>query len=305
MRVLISGGTGLIGRALIKYLVTNGDTLDILTRSPGRKVPTENVSFQYWDGETLGEWQSCIETADAVVNLAGENIGSSRWSETRKQSITESRENTGELLSEAIRLAKNRPEVFIQASAIGIYGTSEDTKFDEQSPLGNDFLSGVGRKWENSSKGVEKLGIRRVLLRTGIVLDLNEGAFPKMYLPFRFFIGGPLGSGKQWVSWIHLDDEVRIIDFILKNPQISGPINAVAPNPVTNAEFGKTLAKVINRPYWIPVPAFALKLILGEMSMLVLKGQYVYPKKLIESDFNFNFSTLPGAIKSILKMDEN
>ncbi len=277
--------------------------MDILTRSPGRKVPTENVSFQYWDGETLGEWQSSIETADAVVNLAGENIGSSRWSEARKQSIIESRENTGELLSEAISLAKNRPEVFIQASAIGIYGTSEDTKFDEQSSSGNDFLSGVGRKWENSSKDVEKLGIRRVLLRTGIVLDLNEGAFPKMVLPFRLFIGGPLGSGKQWVSWIHLDDEVRIIDFILKNPQISGPINAVAPNPVTNAQFGKTLAKVINRPYWIPVPAFALKLVLGEMSMLVLKGQYVYPKILIELDFKFNFPTLPGAIKSILKMD--
>src|SRR5665648_324481 len=157
MRVLISGGTGLIGRALIKYLVTNGDTVDILTRSPGRKFPSENVSFQLWDGKTLGKWQSCIEAADAIVNLAGENIGSSRWSETRKESIIESRENTGQLLAEGIRLAKNRPEVFIQASAIGIYGTSEDAKFDEKSPIGNDFLSGVGRKWENSSKTVEKL----------------------------------------------------------------------------------------------------------------------------------------------------
>ena len=252
----------------------------------------------------MGEWQSSIETADAVVNLAGENIGSGRWSESRKESIIESRENTGQILAEAIRLAENKPEVFIQASAIGIYGTSEDNKFNEKSPLGNDFLSGVGRKWENSSKGVEALGIRRVLLRTGIVLDLNEGAFPKMVLPFRLFIGGPIGSGKQWVSWIHLDDEVRIIDFILKNPQISGPVNAVAPNPVTNAEFGKTLAKLIHRPYWIPVPAFALKLILGEMSTLVLDGQYVYPKKLVELDYNFKFSTLPGALESILKINK-
>ena len=297
MRVLISGGTGLIGSALIKYLVKNGDTVDILTRSPGQKVPSEKVSYLYWDGKTLGEWQSSIETADAVVNFAGENIGSGRWSEARKESIIESRENTGQILAEAIRLAKNKPEVFIQASAIGIYGTSEDAKFDEKSALGNDFLSGVGRKWEDSSKSVETLGIRRVLLRTGIVLDLNEGAFPKMLLPFRLFIGGPIGSGKQWVSWIHLDDEVRIIDFILKNPQISGPVNAVAPNPVTNAEFGKTLAKLIHRPYWIPVPAFALKLILGEMSTLVLDGQYVYPKKLIESGYNFKFSTLPGALE--------
>lgn len=305
MRVLISGGTGLIGNALIHYLVKKGDSVVILSRSPEKKFASENVIVQLWDGRTLGKWQSSIETVDAVINLAGENIGSGRWSKYRKERIIESRINAGQIITEAIRIAKNRPEVFIQASAIGIYGTSFDDEFNEESPSGNDFLSEVGRQWEKSSEAVEVLGIRRVLLRTGIVLDKNVGAFPKLYLPFRFFVGGPIGSGNQWVSWIHLDDEVRVIDYALRNTKLSGPINAVAPNPATNAEFGKTIAMVINRPYWIPVPSFVLKIALGEMSTLVLDGQYVYPKKLVESGFNFNFSTLPGALKSLLKMDTN
>jgi uncharacterized protein (TIGR01777 family) len=300
MKVLISGGSGLIGSALTKYLIEKGDSVIILTRYPEKQAISEHLEYHFWDGKSPGEWQSAIEIADAVINLAGENIGAGRWTENQKKKIIESRTNAGKVISNAIRLANKKPEVLIQASGIGIYGTSQNEKFDEYSPLGNDYLSDVGKKWEESSRGIEDIGVRRVILRTGVVLDLNRGAFPKMYLPFRLFVGGKIGSGNQWISWIHLEDEIRIIYQAIHEQDLNGPINATSPNPVTNAEFGKTISMVANRPYWIPVPAFGLRLILGEMSTLVLDGQHVISRKLFDYGFKFNFPSLPAALTSIL-----
>lgn len=298
-RVIITGGTGMIGKPLSELLVNNNYEVIILTRNPRRKEASGGMKFVAWDGRTASGWASLADGAYAIINLAGENIGAGRWSEDRKRRILQSRLDAGKAVSEAIRQVKVKPKVILQASAIGIYGVHQDEVLDETSPVGNDWLAEVGRKWEASLE-IDSPSVRTIWLRTGLVLNKTDGVLGKVLLPFRLFAGGPLGSGKQWWSWIHLQDEVESIKYLLENETAQGIYNLTAPEPVTMADFGKTLGSVIHRPYWLPVPEFALKLLLGEMSTLVLDGQKVMPGRLLAAGYEFHYPKLQPALADLL-----
>jgi uncharacterized protein (TIGR01777 family) len=298
-KIVISGGSGLIGSSLALKLVNDGYEIVILTRAGISKKATLGIRFVQWDAITSGNWESELEGADSVVNLAGENIGGGLWTKNRKDRILNSRLSGGKALVTAITKCSNKPKLFIQASAIGIYGISETLKMDENSPLGNDFLSGIAKQWEGSTKDLELSGVIRAIIRTGIVLDLKEGAFPLVLLPYRIFFGGRLGSGRQWFSWIHLKDEVNAIAYIIEN-KLEGIFNLTAPNPVSNNELGKIISKVTKRPNWFPVPGILLSLLLGEMSTLVLDGQQVLPVRLINTGYKFSFEQFEAALRDLL-----
>lgn len=301
MKVLIAGGSGLIGSELSKLLVQKGDDVRILTRNVNNKSIDRNDKIQFieWDAVSVDPLIPYLQDVDAVINLVGENMGTGYWTKNKKQRIIKSRVKAGNALTSAITQSEKKPQVFIQASAIGIYGNSENIKFDEDSQVGKDFLSNVAIHWENSSMELDKSIVRRVIIRTGVVLHPRSGALPLMALPFKLMVGGPLGSGRQILSWIHIQDEVRAIEFVLRNPLISGVVNLCAPEPQSNADFGKILASVIHRPYWFPTPAFALRIAIGEKSTMVLEGQYVIPKKLLENKFKFDFPGLEQALSDI------
>ncbi len=301
MKVLIAGGSGLIGSELSKLLVQKGDDVRILTRNVNNKSIDRNDKIQFieWDAVSVDPLIPYLQDVDAVINLVGENMGTGYWTKNKKQRIIKSRVNAGNALTSAITQSEKKPQVFIQASAIGIYGNSENIKFDEDSQVGKDFLSNVAIHWENSSMELDKSIVRRVIIRTGVVLHPRSGALPLMALPFKLMVGGPLGSGRQILSWIHIQDEIRAIEFVLRNPLISGVVNLCAPEPQSNADFGKILASVIHRPYWFPTPAFALRIAIGEKSTMVLAGQYVIPKKLLENKFKFDFPGLEQALSDI------
>lgn len=310
MHVLVLGGTGLIGKPFCKALVAAGHRVTVVSRHPDPSRVPPGVEIAPWDGPSLGlslglslgssGWADRLESADAVVNLAGENIGASAWTAARKEAIRASRVQAGQAVVAAFRSAKVRPSVLIQASAVGYYGISLDRTLTEESPAGDDYLSGICLDWEASTRPVEELGVRRIIARTGIVLTPQGGVLPRLMLPFRLFAGGRMGSGKQWMSWIHIQDEVRALLFLLENPSASGAYNLAAPGPVTNAEFGRILAMTIRRPYWATVPAFALRLVLGEMSTLILDGQRVVPERLSAAGFKFSFDNLSAALQNLL-----
>ncbi len=299
MNVIILGGTGLIGRALARQLVENGHVVKVLTRSTAVKGLAEGIESVQWDGKTTAGWEEEARWAEAMINLVGENIGAKRWTEERKQAILESRLKAGQAISAAVE-AGARPKVILQASAVGYYGTSFTENFYERSKPGHDFLSKICVDWEASTSSVEAAGVRRVILRTGVVLDKSEGALARMLLPFRLYVGGPLGSGRQWLSWIHLKDEVNAIQFLMENPTAKGAYNLAAPQPVTNAVFGRALGKVLRKPYWLPIPAFALKFMLGEMSTIVLDGQRVVCDRLKNAGFKFKFNEIEPALRDLL-----
>jgi uncharacterized protein len=300
MKIIITGGTGLIGQVLTKDLAGVGHEVWVLSRDPSQAKAPAGTRLVKWDGKTPSGWQDLVEQADAVVNLAGANIGEARWTKERKKAFMESRQNVGRAVVAAVEAAAHKPGVVLQASAIGFYGPRDERQLEEGELPGNDFGSSIVTVWEDSTKPVEALGVRRVVVRTGLVLSARGGVLERMVLPFRLFAGGPLGSGKQWYSWIHLTDEVRALRYLLENQQARGTYNLTAPNAVTMAEFGKTLGKVMHRPYWAPVPGFVLKLLLGEMSTLVLDGQRVYPKRLLEAGFTFKFERLKDALTDLL-----
>jgi uncharacterized protein (TIGR01777 family) len=293
MNIIITGGTGLIGRAFRVEMEKAGHQIWVLSRSGGGNTIQ-------WDGKSARGWEKWAEQANAIVNLAGTNIGAGLWTKERKRSILESRLDAGQAVVEAVRGAANRPLVVLQASAVGYYGVTGDRVVDESSSSGVDWQSDVVRQWEASTSAVEELGVRRVTMRTGVVLTRGEGILTRFQLPFNLFLGGPLGSGTQYVSWIHVRDQVRAMRFLLETPQMSGAFNLTSPQPVMNAEFGKTLGQVMKRPYWFPTPGFALKLVLGEMSTLVLDGQRVIPRRLQEAGFLFEYSDLHSALENIL-----
>ena len=299
MKILISGGTGLIGQALSEKLIQAGDELIILTRNATRKQDSKSMKYCEWDSKSKEPLVALMQEVDAVVNLSGENIGTGVWTTAKKDRIIKSRISVGNALTQAILDSSKRPEVFLQASGVGYYGVSNTNVFDETFPNGSDFLANVANLWEASSSQLDLAGIRRVIIRNGLVLDSKTGVLPLMVLPFRLFVGGPLGSGRQMVSWIHLQDAVRAIEFLIKNKDLSGPFNLSSPNSLTNAEFGKVIAKVFKRPYWFPVPSFGLKIVLGEKSQLVLTGQNGYPKNLLNHGFKFKFPELSGALRDI------
>ena len=300
MRILISGGTGMIGKLLVPGLHESDHELWLLTRSGQEEHSLPNVNMIQWDGSSLGTWSELVNHVDAIINLAGENIGSKRWSVRRKNLIIESRVNAGKILVEAIIKAKKRPKVFIQASAIGIYGVNNTDILTEESAFGDDYLAGICKKWEASSEELDSIGIRRIIIRTGVVLSKSAGALNRMLIPFNLYIGGPIGSGKQMISWIHPSDEVSAIQFLLENENAKGIFNLTAPYPTSNAEFGKCLAKVAHKPYWLPVPAIGLRILLGEMSTLVLDGQNVTPERLIDAGFSFKYEKIEDALLNLI-----
>lgn len=300
-RVIITGGTGLIGRRLAADLVEGGYEVIVLSRNPGRatNLPA-GVQAVAWDARTAVGWGELAEGAAAIVNLAGENIGESRWSEERKRRILESRLNAGAAVVEAVKAAGTKPRVVIQSSAVGYYGPRGDEVVTEETPPGDDFLANVCKQWEASTAAVETMGVRRAVIRTGVVLSTEAGALPRLLLPFRLFAGGRLGSGRQWWPWIHIADEVRAIRFLIETETAQGPFNLCAPNPLTNAEFGRVLGRVMGRPAVLPAPAFAIRLVFGEMATVVLDGQRVVPHRLQEMGFDFLFPEAEAALRNLL-----
>lgn len=302
MRVLITGGTGLIGRQLSRALAAEGHEVIVLTRAPDRvkNVPA-GIKLQKWDGQSVEGWGELVDGAGAIVNLAGAGIADRRWSRERKQEIRQSRINAGKAILEAIAAASAKPSVLIQASAVGYYGTrTGDTQVTESFSPGGDFLPKVCFDWEASTAAVKKYGVRRAVIRTGVVLSNEGGAFPKQVLPFKLFIGGPVGSGKQWYPWIHIEDEVRAIRFLIANENAEGPFNLCAPNPVTNKEFSKLIGEILGRPSFLPAPAFALRLLFGEMAVVLLEGQRAVPQRLLELGFRFKYETPRAALQNLL-----
>ncbi len=302
MRILIAGGTGLIGRALCEELAAPGNDVIVLSRRPeaANGLPA-GVRAERWDGRSTEGWQGLVDGAGAIVNLAGENIGAGRWTAERKRRIRASRLDASRAVVEACEAASRRPAVLVQASAVGYYGPRGDEPVAEDEPPGDDFLAGVCRDWEAASVRVEELGVRRALLRTGIVLSTRGGALPRLLLPFHLFAGGPLGGGRQGFPWIHVSDEARAIRFLIESERARGPFNLAAPDPPDNRGFCRALGRVLRRPSWLPAPAFALRLLLGEMSTLILDGQRAVPKRLLQEGFEFRFVDAEAALRNLLR----
>lgn len=301
MRVIITGGTGLIGQNLATELKSRGHEIILLSRNPDKAKAPAGVAVKKWDGVSSVGWLDLVDGNTAIVNLAGESIGERRWTDERKALILNSRIHAGQAVTEAITEAHHKPKVLIQASAVGYYGPRHDEEITEDAPAGNDFLAEVCKQWEASSTGVDTVGVRRVVIRIGVVLSLAGGALPRMLTPMWLYIGGPLGSGEQWFPWIHIQDTAQAIRFLIENEKSSGVYNLSAPNPVTNGEFTHHLGKVMQRPAVLPAPGFALKMMLGEMATLVLDGQRVVPHRLLADGFAFTYTEPRPAIQALLK----
>ena len=301
MRVVITGGTGLIGSALTDALSKAGDEVILLSRSPERgREPRPGVRVEKWDGHSVEGWGHLVDGADAIVNLAGENISSGPWTAERKQRIWKSRVDAGMAIVEAVKRASQRPRVVVQSSAVGYYGPRGDEVIAERSAAGSDFLARVCVDWEDSTRPLEDLGVRRAVTRTGVVLSPTGGALPRMALPTRLFVGGPLGSGRQCFPWIHIADEVGAIRFLISNDGAHGAFNLTAPNPVPNAKFSRALGRVLGRPALLRTPAFALRLLFGQMATAILDGQRAVPARLQTLGFQFRFPELKPALRDLL-----
>lgn len=304
MKVAIIGATGFVGSRLVERLHAEGHQILVFTRNverAARVFPNSafpNLEVVAYTPTQSGNWQSRIAGCDGVVNLAGEPI-SERWTSERKQSILNSRKLGTQKLVEATAQANPKPQVLVSGSAIGYYGTSETATFDETSPAGDDFLAEVCKAWEAEAEKVKGVGVRLVILRTGIVLGMG-GAIARMLTPFKLFAGGPIGTGKQWFSWIHREDLVSLILKALTDPSMEGTFNATAPNPVRMAEFSTTMGQVIHRPSWLPVPGFAIEALLGDGAKVVLEGQQVLPKRTQQTGFQYQYPTLKQALEQVL-----
>jgi uncharacterized protein (TIGR01777 family) len=291
--VAITGASGLIGRALLARLRLNGARVRRLVRTPDPNSPDDIV----WDPMRDVLQPRDLEGVETVVHLAGEPIAQ-RWTGSRRESIRESRVRGTELLARALVALDRKPKVFLSGSAVGYYGDRGDEAVDEESAPGTDFLAGVAREWEQATSAAKDAGIRVVLLRTGIVLSPRGGALERLLPPFRLGVGGPIGSGRQWMSWIALEDHLRAMEHAIATTGLHGPVNLVAPNPVTNAEFAAVLGRVLGRPALVPVPSFALELLYGEMARAtILAGQRVLPKALLRNGFHFSYPTLEEALR--------
>ena len=298
MRILLTGSNGLVGSALTPALVADGHEVRPLVR-----YATGYGSHEIeWSPERYSIAMSRIEGFDVVIHLAGESIAEGRWTDEKKQRIRESRVKGTRLLAESLPTLKEPPSAFLCASAIGYYGDRGDEVLTEDSRPGNDFLSSVCIEWEEATREAAEKGIRTANMRFGIILDTKGGALSKMLPPFRMGVGGKIGDGKQWMSWIALDDVVKAIRHALNSETLSGPINYVAPNPVRNEEFTRTLGRALSRPTLFPIPAFGIRLAFGEMGeALLLSSQRVQPTKLLESGFEFSYPTLAAALPHVLK----
>ncbi len=300
MKIVIAGGSGFIGRAMISAWA-NQNEIVVLSRNPERtqaKLPN-GVRAVGWDGKTVGEWAQELKNADALVNLSGETVAQ-RWTPAVKERLRTSRIIPTQCLVQAVESHSSRPKVWLQASAIGIYDQSPTTTATEESPPAKGFLADLGVEWERSAEPASALGVRLCYLRIGVVLGEGGGALERMLTPFKLGVGGPIGSGQQWLSWIHIDDIVGATEFLMNRPDLSGAFNLTAPNPVTMNEFAKTLARVLVRPAPFRVPGFALKLMMGEMAELVLEGSKVLPQRLLEAGYPFRYPELEPALRALL-----
>uniref|UniRef100_A0A832D1V7 TIGR01777 family protein n=1 Tax=Ignavibacterium album TaxID=591197 RepID=A0A832D1V7_9BACT len=301
-KIIITGATGLIGRKLSQKLTEAGHQIIVFSRnaSSAKNILKKDFTYIDWDYSKSDKWVESISTADAIVHLAGINLFAKRWNKKFKEEILASRKETTKALVDAVKLSQAKPEVFVSASGVGYYGDCGDKQLDENSPAGNDFLAEVCKVWEAEAAEVEQADVRRVSVRTGIVLSKEDGALKRMLLPFKLFVGGPLGNGKQWFPWIHIDDIVGIYFHAIENQNLNGAVNAASPNICTMKEFAKTLGKVLHRPSLFPVPELALKIAIGEAGKVVLMSQRVKVNKLLESGYKFKFENLEEALRNLL-----
>jgi uncharacterized protein (TIGR01777 family) len=301
-KIIITGATGLIGRKLSQKLFEAGHQIIVFSRnaSSAKNILKKDYDYIDWDYRKSDKWIESISTADAIVHLAGINLFAKRWNKKFKEEILASRKETTKALVDAVKLSQAKPEVFVSASGVGYYGDCGDKLLDENSPAGNDFLAEVCKLWEAEAAEVGQAGVRTVSVRTGIVLSKEDGALKRMLLPFKLFVGGPLGNGKQWFPWIHIDDIVGIYFHSIENQNLNGAVNAASPNICTMKEFAETLGKVLHRPSLFPVPELALKIAIGEAGKVVLMSQRVKVNKLSESGYKFKFENLEEALRNLL-----
>jgi uncharacterized protein (TIGR01777 family) len=301
MRIVIAGGSGFLGSALSRHLAGRGHEIVILTRQARR--PEGQIRDVEWapDGHP-GPWATEIDGAGAIVNLAGAGIADRRWSAKRKAHLRSSRVLSTRSLVAAVRAAAVKPGVFVQGSAVGYYGMNSEPTFDESCPPGDDYFGQMALAWEAEAHGVSALSVRLVIIRSGVVLDRRGGALKKMLPPFRFFVGGRLASGRQVLSWVHLADWIAMVTWAIETPAVSGVYNATSPSPVTNAEFSRAIGRALHRPSWLPVPGFALRIIVGELANVALiNGQRVVPKRALAAGFTFQYPTIDEAMKDAVK----
>jgi uncharacterized protein (TIGR01777 family) len=305
MRVFVTGGTGLVGSRLVRQLLARGDQLVVLTRryAHARQALGPNVALVEGDPMRAGPWTDQLADCDAVVHLAGENIFARRWSAYFKNLLVDSRVQSTRNIADALLRLPRRPagqgRVVVNASAVGIYGPRGDEEITEESPPGNDFLAHLCLEWEKAARTVESAGIRAVQVRIGVVLDPAGGALAKLLTPFKMFAGGPVGTGKQWMPWIHHEDLTGLFLLALDTPPCAGPLNGTAPNPVTNKDFSTALGHALHRPSVVWTPGFALRLLLGEAADVVTTGQRVLPKKALALGYTFKYPTLDVALKQM------
>jgi uncharacterized protein (TIGR01777 family) len=306
MKIVIAGGSGFLGQPLVEHFATRKFDVVVLTRSSRPPSADPHVREVEWnpsdtpDVASLGPWAREIDGANVVINLAGAGLAARRWTDRYKQELRRSRVASTRTLVAAVRVATRRPEVFVQGSAVGFYGTDGDQTFDESYPPGDDFLGQMCVAWEAEAHPISAMGPRLVVLRTGIVLERDGGALKQMAVPFLFFVGGPLGSGRQYVSWIHRDDWIAIVDWAVEKQELAGPLNATAEVPVTNAHLAKAIGQAIHRPSWLPVPGLALTAIVGEMAgVALLRGQRVVPAVARKLGFVFRYPEIEPALRAI------
>lgn len=296
LKIAITGGTGLVGQALGKALLARGDEVIILTRSTAQEK--DGIRYVKWLGHATPEYE--LEGIDTFVNLAGVSLNSGRWTTSRKEAIYNSRMEATEEVIRIIGALQQKPATLINASAVGIYPASLSTIYTEDSTEeATDFLGQTVKDWEATANQALAYGIRVVCTRFGVILDYKQGALPLMVLPYQLFVGGKIGSGEQWVPWVHIQDVVGAILHAIDCEQMEGPLNIVSPNAKRMKQFGKIIGHVLNRPHYLPVPSIALKLALGEQSQLILEGQFVEPKKLLSSGYHFKFASLEDAITDL------
>jgi len=299
MNILVTGGTGFIGSALTEELLREGHNVVITTRRR-ESVWFEDRGVLRWSPPALIP-PDIISNIDAIINLAGEPIAGGRWTAEKKQRIKSSRIDTTRAVVQSIRNVKNSPRTLISASAVGYYGPHGDEEITEETPAGSGFLADVCKAWEAEARKAEAEGVRVVITRIGLVLGPGGGVLSRMERPFKFFMGGHIGKGRQWFSWIHRADLIGIIRYILEHEEIRGPVNATAPHPVTNAEFSKAIGRVLNRPSWLHAPSFAIRLALGEFGEMLLTGQKVIPERIMKAGYKFRYPDVEDALRSIYK----
>lgn len=309
MNIVVAGGTGFLGTPLVERLTGLGHEVVVLTRSPGHASDRPpRVRDVQWNPmasagpESKDDWTRVLDGADAVINLAGAGIADKRWSAARKREIRDSRVFATRALAEAVRAAAKRPDVFVQGSAVGFYGaTLDDTIFDESGPPGHDFLGKTCVAWEAEAQPIAAMNCRLVILRTGIALANDGGPLVEMKRPFSFFAGGPIGNGRQYISWVHREDWIALVNWSLSTPAASGIFNASAPEPVTNAAFSSALGRAMRRPSWLPVPRIALRMAFGELAELLVLGQRVVPARALADGFNFKYPEIEAALGDLLR----